>query len=124
MLAEDGILMPGFGDDGVTGPLRSCRRSKGSLAKALWLIHEGGVAPVVVGGLDMNTDIGGTWPCINNDPNNWFFFVRFGSSPWGVLLASYEAGMFTRERASMARRRSIFGERDGTILNQRGLRNG
>ena len=75
---------------------------------------------MVVGGLDMNTDIGGTWPCTNTEPN----FIRFGSSPWGVLLASYEAGMFTRERASMARRKSIFGESDGTVLNQRGLING
>ena len=107
----------------MTGPLRSCRRSEGSLAKALWLIHEGGVSPVVVGGLDMNTDIGGSWPCTTNDPSNWFFFfIRFGSSPWGILLASYAAGMSIRESTSMARSRgrSIFGERDGSILNQRG----
>ena len=78
---------------------------------------------MVVGGLDMNTDIGGTWPCTNDDPNNWFVFIRFGSSPWGILLASYEAGMLIRKKATVARR-SIFGERDGAILNQRDLSNG
>ena len=119
--------VPGFGVDGGTGPLPSCLRSKGrtlmwSLVKVpFWLIVEEEVLPMVVGGLSMDTDIGGTWwPCVCNDDSNnkRFFFVRFCSSPLRILLASYEAGMLIRKSAIVAKR-SICREIDGIIFGSK-----
>ena len=122
-----GTWVPGFGADLGTWPLPSCLHSKGrtlmwSLVKAaFWLIVEEGLSPVVVGGLGMDTDIGGTWlPCICSDDsnNNWFFFITFCSSPWRILLASYAAGMLIRKSATVAKR-SIFREIDGSIFGSK-----
>ena len=69
-----------------------------SLAKAFWLIVQGGMSPVVnltgvcggggtvvVEGLDLGRDIGGTWAWPCSDPKNWFLFFKFCSSPWRIL---------------------------------------
>ncbi len=59
---------------------------------------------MVVRGLGMSTDIGGTWP------------IRFCSSPWMIIMLASYASVLIRERASTVARRSILGKWDGSIF--------
>ena len=98
---EPGIWVPGFGADGGTGTLSSCRRSNGetrlnwSLVKAFWVVVGEGMSPAV-GALGL-----GTW----SDPNNWFFFIISGRT---LKLLALGATMLIRNSTTVMSLRSIF----------------
>ena len=101
LVVEPGIWVPGFGADGGTGPLSSCRRSNRetrlnwSLVKAFWVVVGEGMSPEV-GSLGS-----GTW----SDPNNWFFFIISGRT---LKLLALAATMLIRNSTTVMSLKSIF----------------
>ena len=78
----------------------------------------GGGGTVVVEGLDLGRDIGGTWAWPCSDPKNWFLFFKFCSSPWRIL-PSCPGMLIIIKSATVAMMRSIFGRRGGNIFRSR-----